>query len=443
MQFFKGGVHPYEGKRLSEDKPIKPLTPGAELVYPMSQHIGAPAKPCVAKGDRVLVGQIIGEAGGFVSSNIVSSVSGSVKSVEPRTVANGTSVMSVIVENDGNYESVEGFGQKRSYADMSRQEILDIIKDAGIVGMGGAGFPAHVKLAADPEKIDRIIINASECEPYLTSDYRIMLERGEELVGGLKIILKLFPKAEGIIAVEDNKPKAIAHMKELTAGEQGISVAVLKTKYPQGAERMLIYAVTKRKINSHMLPADAGCIVHNVDTACSIYRAVCLSTPCISRIITVTGDAAVDPCNFDVPLGMSLAEVAEAAGGFSAEPEKIISGGPMMGVALASADVPVTKGTTSVLAYLKDEAAEQKTTKCIRCGRCVEVCPGNVMPQKLAVLAAAGKYDEFIEHDGLECCSCGCCSYICPAKRPLTQTISAARAKALAIMKERRNNQKG
>ena len=331
---FKGGVHPYEGKELSENQPIEVLMPKGELVYPVSQHIGAPAKPLVKKGDQVLAGQKIAEAGGFVSAHVICSVSGTVEAVEPRRMANGSMVNSIIVENDGEYKAVEGMGADRDPSSMSKEDILNAVKEAGIVGLGGAGFPTHVKLGPkDPSKIDYVIVNGAECEPYLTSDYRLMLEEPEKIIGGLKVILKLFDNAKGVIGIENNKPEAIAKLTELAKGEPKIEVCPLKTKYPQGGERTLIYAVTGRKVNSSMLPADAGCIVDNVDTVVSIYMAVCKSTPLMRKIITVTGDAIANPKNFNVKLGTCYQELIDAAGGFKTEPEKVISGGPMMGQA--------------------------------------------------------------------------------------------------------------
>lgn len=271
---FKGGIHPYEGKELSESKPVSVLQPKGEMVFPLSQHIGAPAKPLVAKGDHVLVGQKIGEPGGFISACVISSVSGTVKALEPRMVANGAMVPSIIVENDGKYETVEGFGRDRDPKTLSKEEIRNIVKEAGIVGLGGAGFPTHVKLTPkDESAIDTIIVNGAECEPYLTSDYRMMLEEPESIVKGLNVILSLFDNAKGVIGIENNKPEAIKKMTELVKDEPRITVCPLLTKYPQGGERSLIYAVTGRKINSSMLPADAGCIVDNVDTVISIYNA--------------------------------------------------------------------------------------------------------------------------------------------------------------------------
>ena len=305
LRTFIGGVHPYEGKELSADKPIQVLLPGDELVFPLSQHIGAPAKPIVAKGDKVLVGQKIAEAGGFISANVICSVSGTVKGIEPRLVASGGVLPSIIVENDGEYKTIEGFGEKRDYKALSKQEIRDIVKEAGIVGLGGAGFPTNVKLTPkDDNAIDYVIVNAAECEPYLTSDYRVMLEEPEKLVGGLKVMLQLFDNAKGVIGIEENKPEAIKILTELVKDEPRIEVCPLKTKYPQGGERFLIYAVTGgREINSTMLPADAGCVVDNVDTVVAIYNAVCETTPLIRRIVTVTGDAIAQPQNFSVRLG--------------------------------------------------------------------------------------------------------------------------------------------
>ena len=423
---FRGGVHPYEGKDLSKDLPIKTVQPKKELVFPMGQHIGAPATPIVAKGDKVLVGQKIGEASGFISANICSSVSGTVKAVEPRMLLNGSQATCVVIENDGEYAAIEGLGEDRDYTKLSADEIRDIVKEAGVVGMGGAGFPTNVKLAPkEPDKIDYILVNGAECEPYLTSDYRQMLERSEEIVGGL--ILHIFDKAKGLICIEDNKPEAIAKMQEAVKDEDRIEVKVLKTKYPQGGERTLISAATGRKIYSAKLPADAGCIVDNVSTVIAIYRAVCKQTPLITRVVTLTGEAFNTPINVDVRIGCSHAELVEEGDGFKEEPKKIISGGPMMGFAMFDLNVPVTKTSSSILAMTKDEVAENEPTPCIRCGRCVEACPGNLVPQKMAEAAMNKDYDTFVKLNGMECYECGSCTYVCPAKRPLTQSFKQAR----------------
>lgn len=424
---FLGGIHPYDGKDLSKDKPIKDVLPKGDLVYPLSQHIGAPAQLSVAKGDRVLVGQKIAESGGFVSAPVYASVSGTVKVIEPRRVVTGDSVMSIVVENDGQYEEVE-FKPMESVEQATKEDIINAVKEAGIVGMGGAGFPTHVKLSPkEPDKIEYVIANCAECEPYLTSDYRRMLEEPEKLIGGLKIILKLFDNAHGILAVEDNKPDCVALLKKLTRGDKRITVKALKTKYPQGAERQLIYATTGKQIHSSMLPADVGCIVNNVDTIVSVYRAVTEGRPLMERIVTVTGDAIANPQNFRVRIGTSYAELVEEAGGFTVSPEKIICGGPMMGFAMFDLNVPTTKTSTALLAFKKDDVAAAQPGPCINCGRCVEVCPGRVVPSRLADYAEHFDEEAFLANDGMECCECGCCSFICPAKRPLTQEIKSMR----------------
>ena len=435
---FKGGIHPFDGKALSKDKPITELKPGKELVYLVSQHIGAPAAVLVNKGDRVLVGQKIAEGQALVSAHVHSSVSGTVKSIEDRVNATGAKVKSIVVENDDLYESVEFISRTEEQVKaLSSDEIRAIVKEAGIVGMGGAGFPSHIKLTPkNPEKIDRIIVNAAECEPYLTSDYRRILEESDKLIKGLKVVLSMFPGAEGYIGIEDNKTEAIKLLTEKVAAESRISVKTLKTKYPQGGERCLIYATTGRSINSSMLPADAGCIVHNVDTIVSIYNAVYEGRPLMKRIVTVTGNAVNNPQNFYVCVGTPYKELVEAAGGFKEEPEKIISGGPMMGFAMYSLDVPVTKNTSSLLAFVKDEVKQVSESPCIRCGRCSDVCPENLLPAKLATLARRNKMEEFTQNFGMECVECGCCSYVCPAKRQITQSIKAMKKIVVASRKK-------
>ncbi|MBQ7833623.1 MAG: RnfABCDGE type electron transport complex subunit C, partial [Lachnospiraceae bacterium] len=317
---FTGGIHPYDGKDLSKDKPIKEYLPKGELIYPLSQHIGAMAKPIVKKGDKVLTGQKIAEADGYVSAPIYATVSGTVKAIEPRRTVTGDGVMSIVVENDEEYNEVI-FNTPKPVEILLKDEIIQLIREAGVVGMGGAGFPTHVKLSPkNPEDIDFVIVNCAECEPYLTSDYRRMVEEPEKLVEGLKIILRLFEKARGILAVEDNKSDCAKRLRKLTEKEDRISVVSLKTKYPQGSERHLIYAVTGRAIHSSMLPADAGCIVNNVDTVVAVYHAVKEGKPVMHRIVTVSGDCIKNPCNYLVRIGTNYGELIEESGGFIKEP---------------------------------------------------------------------------------------------------------------------------
>ena len=417
---FKGGIHPYDGKELSKDKPIKELFPAVgEMVFPLSQHIGAPAVPVVAKGDYVLAGQLIAEAGGFVSANMAALLLTALAALLPPSAPAG--------------EPKEVEYTPKKLEELSKEEVLQRIKDAGVVGMGGAGFPTNVKLSPkNPEGIDYIIVNGAECEPYLTSDYRRLLEESDKIVLGLKVALSIFDHAKGIIGIEDNKPEAIKVMQAAVASEPDIEVKVLKTKYPQGGERSLIYATTGRSINSTMLPADAGCIVHNVDTIYSIYMAVIEGKPLTKRIVTVTGDGVKEPGNFYVWLGMNYRQLLEAVGGVVCEPEKYISGGPMMGFAMYSLDVPVIKGSSSLLVFQNDVVSKLEETACIRCGRCGEGCPSHLLPAKLASFAAKNDEAGFVKFDGMECVMCGSCSYVCPAKRPLTQQIKAMRSIVLA-----------
>ncbi len=434
---FKGGIHPNDGKELAKDAKIVELEPKGSLVYPVSQHIGAPAAPVVQVGDVVLKGQKIAEAGGFVSAPVYASVSGTVKAIEPHLNPTGGMVNSIVIENDGEYREVE-YPEVKPLEEMSKEEILNAIGEAGVVGMGGAGFPTKVKLSPkEPDKIEYVIANCAECEPYITADYRAILETPEKLVGGMKVVLSLFDNAKGIFGVEDNKPDCIARLRELTKDEPRMEVMALKTKYPQGGERQLIYATTGRAINSAMLPADAGCVVDNVATMISIYQAVVEGRPSMERIVTVSGDAVKEPGNFKVPFGISQAELVEAAGGFKEDPQKLISGGPMMGFAMFTLDVPVTKTSSAILGFTKDEASKLEPTACINCGRCVEACPSRLIPSRLADYAENHNEEAFAKHEGLECMECGSCSFVCPAKRPLKQAIGSMRKIALANRKKK------
>lgn len=434
---FKGGIHPKDGKSLAKDQAIKEVLPKGKMIYPLSQHIGAPAAPIVAKGDYVLKGQKIAEAGGFVSAPIYASVSGTVVALEKHLNPTGSNVDCIVIENDGEYKETE-YAQVKPLEELSREEIQNIIGEAGIVGMGGAGFPTKVKLMPkEPDKIEYIIANCAECEPYITADYRRMLENTDELVSGMRVVLSMFPNAQGVFGIEDNKKDCIEKLKEATKDEPRMKVCALETKYPQGAERQLIYAITKRAINSTMLPADAGCIVDNVETMIGIHNAVINGKPLMERVVTVSGDAVAAPGNFKVLLGTNHQEVIEAAGGFKVAPEKVISGGPMMGFAMISLDTPITKTSSSILGFEKDVVAVSPETACINCGRCVEICPSRIIPSRLADYARRGDEETFVKQNGLECVECGSCSYVCPAKRQLKQAIGSMRKIALANKKKK------
>ena len=429
---FRGGVHPADGKHWAKESPIQKVLPKGDLAFLLSQHIGAPAKAVVNVGDRVLKGQMIAEAGGFVSSPVFSSVSGTVKAFEKRYNAVGSQVDAIIVENDNQYEEVE-YPEVKPVSEMTRDEIIKKISASGVVGMGGAGFPTHVKFSPkEPDKIDYIIANCAECEPYITADYRRMLEMPEKLVAGLKIAVSLFENAKGILAIENNKPDCIEKLQELVKDEEKIEVVPLKTKYPQGSERQLIYATTGRAINSSMLPADAGCIVDNVETLIAINNAVNNGRPVTERVITVTGRAIAKPSNFLAPIGMNQTELIEAAGGFKEQPEKIISGGPMMGFALFTTDIPLTKTSSCLLCRVHDPIADLPESPCINCGRCVEACPSFLVPARLADYANQHRSDIYQEWNGLECVECGCCSFVCPAKRHLKQSIASYKKTVIA-----------
>lgn len=434
---FKKGIHPPHGKYLTEKEKIEEYMPKGDLVFPLSQHIGAPCESLVKKGDRVLVGQKIAESKAFVSSPIFSSVSGTVKNIAPAMTPSGMTVMSIIVENDGEYENINAEQMKRDYNKLSAEEIREIVKNSGIVGMGGAAFPTHIKLSPpEGKEIDSIIVNGAECEPYLTCDHRLMLEEGKNIIEGLKIVLKLFPKAKGYIGIENNKLDAIEVMKKLTEDEQNIEVKALKTKYPQGAEKQLIYSITKREVPSGKLPADVGCIVQNIATMNAIYKAIVLDIPLTERVVTVTGEALRNPKNLKVKLGTSVMELIEACGGFKEDPVKIISGGPMMGMTISTLDMPIMKGTSGILCLTKEGAVLPDSSNCIRCGRCVQACPMELIPCKLDSLANRSELEDFESFNGLDCIECGCCTFVCPAKKHLVQSIRTAKRAVIANKKK-------
>lgn len=414
------------------------IAPPKEVLLPMTMHAGAPAEPIVAVGDYVRVGQKIAERGekGF-SSPVHATVSGTVTAIEPYTQADGRSVQIIRIESDGKMEKDPAI--KPPVAN-DVEEFLEVVAESGIVGLGGAAFPLWGKLAAvRRNQIDTVLINGAECEPYITCDDQLMRTCPEEIVEGLEIILKLFPNAVGIIGIEKNKPQAIAAMQSACAGHEKISVLPLKTKYPQGGERSLISVVANKHLKLGMLPADAGCVVDNVATIRAIYRAVCLNEPLMERTVTVSGDCVKDTGNFFVKIGTLSSELVQAVGGWKEglEPKKILFGGPMMGVALQSLEVPVCKNNNAITALSYDTVAESTTTACLRCGRCNRVCPLGLSPQLMQVAALRKNYDRYENRlYGLECIACGCCTYICPAKRPLMQLFKVTKAEIMAAKKK-------
>lgn len=435
---FRGGVHPDGHKELSKGTPVEAFLPKGDMVFPLSQHIGKPAKPIVKKGDSVLAGQLIAEADGFVSANIVSSCSGTVKAVEERHLGTGGRAMCIVIENDGQFTPAPGIGVERDPDSLSNEEILAAIKAAGIVGLGGAGFPTHVKLAPrNPEDIEYIIANGSECEPYITCDDQLMQREAKGIVTGIKLLMQLFPNAVGVIAVEDNKPEAIETLKGVCNGEKGITVMPVMAKYPEGGERSLIGVVTGRQLRFGQLPAELGCVVCNVASLNAIYRAACKSEPLMERLFTVSGDAVASPRTMSVRIGTSCTEVLEAAGGIKpgVEVKKAVFGGPMMGVPLTTLDTPVCKNNNALTVLAEDEVelAEEQMTACIRCGRCGQVCPIGLVPQMMAEAAERKDFERYEKKlYGLDCIACGTCTYICPAKRPLMQLFKQTKAAIMA-----------
>lgn len=432
----KRGVHPPENKETALT-PIRYFFPrnGAEMVYPMQQHIGTPCEPIVAIGDSVEVGQKIGDSDAFLSSPVHTTVSGTVVDIRTVITPTGRKSNAVVVVNDGKYRDHPTCNKAVDYKTLSRGEILSYIRECGIVGMGGAGFPTHVKLNPPPDKnIDTVIVNAAECEPYLTNDHRVILEEPKQVMLGLEILLHLFPDAEGIIAVEDNKRDAIELLKKMIYSPK-VRVMPMKTRYPQGSEKQLIQTCLKREVPGGGYPMDVGCIVQNVDTVIALHRAFYRGRPLMRKIMTIAGGAVLNPGNYKVRFGMSYRDIIEAIGGLKRDPHKIVIGGPMMGISHYTFDIPVTKTSSAFLLFTEKESKIPPERDCFRCGKCVDYCPTGLMPLELNKFARADHIGRFKEYNGMDCIECGCCSYICPAKRHLTQSISTIRREQLAARK--------
>ena len=430
---FKGGTHPHDNKEHTKDKPIRELTPSKIMVYPMSQHIGAPCEPIVEKGERVLMGQKIGDSSAFVSVPVHSTVSGTVVAIEPRLHPNGTKVMSVVIENDFQDELVETIKNYDDLDSLTKEEKLDIIRKAGIVGHGGATFPAHIKLNPPKDKkIDYCIVNAAECEPYLTSDYRVMLKSPDLILNGLNEIMKILGVDKAYIGIENNKPEAVKIMSDYAKDYKGIEVCVLKTKYPQGSEKHLIKAITGREVPSGKLPADVGVVVNNIDTCTAIYNALKFGQPVFHRVVTVAGSAVSDPGNFWVRLGTSFEDILNAAGYDAGMAKKVIMGGPMMGMSISDIAIPSIKGTSAILAFGEEELVLKDEVNCFRCGRCVENCPMGLVPVQLNSYAKAGDTENCLKKDIMDCIECGVCSFNCPCGNHITQRIKITKRKIAA-----------
>ena len=434
-----GGVHPSECK-LSSGSAIKSAPLPEVVTIPLAQHIGAPAKAVVKKGDKVVVGQLIGEAGGFVSSNIHSSVSGTVTAVDMFVGAQGLRQMGVTIKVEGDewLESIDRSSTIVRECTLEPAEIVSRIGAAGIVGMGGATFPAHVKLSPPPgKKAEVLIINGVECEPYLTADHRVMLERGEELLIGVEILARALGVEHSYIGIENNKPDAIAHLKGLASKFQNIEIVPLKVQYPQGGEKQLIAAITGRQVPSGALPIEVGAVVQNVGTTLAVYEAVQKNKPLVERVVTVTGKGVAEPSNLLVRIGTPTSALIELCGGMPENTGKVIGGGPMMGRAMANVDAPVTKGSSGVLLMESTEATRPAESSCIKCAKCVEACPMGLEPYLLNVLSRKQRWDECEEHAAADCIECGCCSFTCPANIPLLDYIRLGKGEVMRAIRAR------
>jgi electron transport complex protein RnfC len=425
---FKGGIHPPDKKIFSANSPIAASKPPKIAVIPLSQHIGAPCNAIVTIGQEVKKGEVVGEPAGFVSSPVHASVSGKVVAIGEFPNAMGRMVNSVVIENDGK-EEWTALKDNPDYMSLPPEALKEKVKAAGIVGMGGAAFPTVVKLSPPKEKqIDAVLINGAECEPYLTADYRLMVERPKEVIEGLKILMKILGVQKGYVGIENNKPDAVAKMKEAASGS-GIEVLALEVKYPQGAEKMLIKAILGREVPPRALPMDVGVVVQNVGTALAIYEAARFGKPLIERVVTVTGEGIAEPKNLMVRIGTKISDLIEECGGFKDGVGKVISGGPMMGFALSSLEVAVTKGTSGILVIPEEKVFHaDEFGPCIRCGRCIDACAMGLMPSMLSVLSERGFYEEAKEYNLFDCFECGSCTYVCPSKRPIVQFVRLAKS---------------
>ena len=429
-QAFFGGVHPHDMKAATNEKAIEQLAPPAEVVIPMSMHFGAPCTPLVKVGDQVKVGQKIGEFRGL-GAPIHASVSGKVKAVEPRPYSMGGNMVSVVIENDFQDELSEEVQAPADPDALTVDEMVEIVKNAGIVGMGGATFPTHVKISGGIGKVDTVIINGAECEPYITGDHRAMLERPEEIIGGATYLAKMFGVDKVVIGVEDNKQNGIDAMNKVIAEKNApVVVEVLHTRYPQGAEKQLCQAISGRQVPSGKLPADAGCCIFNLNTTCSIYKAVYTGMPVVSKIVTVSGSGVIEPKNIECPIGTPITDLFDACGGLREDTYKLIMGGPMMGLAQYDVDVTVGKGTGAMLAFAGDEEKYVAEPQCIRCGKCVGVCPMRLEPVFMYKYLEKGDVDTWqnVLH-GMDCIECGACAYTCPARLPLTHMFRMGKQK--------------
>ncbi len=431
---FRGGVHPDDRKRYTAAKSIEVAPVPVKVIIPTRQHIGAPCAPVVKVGDLVKKGQVIAEAQAFVSSPIHASTSGKVTEINDYPHSVFGSCQAIVIESDGQDEWLEGLPLSREWKTMEADEIKEAIRQAGLVGMGGATFPTHVKMAPPPEKkIDTFILNAAECEPYLTADHRAMLEYTERIVRGMQIAMKALGVSRGIVGIEENKPDAIVAMQK-ACGVVGIEVMPLETKYPQGAEKTLIHVITGKEVPSGALPMDVGVVVQNVGTAIAIADAVERGLPLIERVTTVTGAAIAEPKNLLLRVGDTFSNAIAMCGGFKEEPMKVIAGGPMMGMAQSNIDAPIMKGTSGILALTKADVNPGPERPCIRCGRCVGACPMGLIPSMLSILGERGAYPVAKEeYDLLDCVECGSCVYVCPAKRNIVHYIKLSKAQNAAL----------